>query len=169
MDFVECLPELACLVDINLASLLSISLSKFFANLVCFKSLEEDATFRREVSCTVETEIGSEHEFVWMEKVSELVVPEIDRRAFPVDLERIGLVWKSVQRRANVSERHEVLVFTSDFLDIVWSLSSAVNLLWWSWYLDLDDASIPDTWFARILPDGSYTRSSRSNGLVSSS
>jgi hypothetical protein len=36
VDFVECLPELARLVDINLASLLSIRLSKFFANLVRF-------------------------------------------------------------------------------------------------------------------------------------
>ena len=43
-NLIKCLPELAGFIDINLASLLGICLSKFLANLVSFDSLDEDPT-----------------------------------------------------------------------------------------------------------------------------
>jgi len=94
-NLVKCLPQLAGLVDINLASLLSIRLSEFLANLESLDSLDEDPTLGGEICCTVEAEVGCEINLVWMEEVSVWIVLEINWSAFPVDLERVGFVWKA--------------------------------------------------------------------------
>lgn len=43
-DLVECLPQLACLVDVNLAGLLGVGLSELLANSISFNSLDEDSS-----------------------------------------------------------------------------------------------------------------------------
>lgn len=92
-DLVKCLPQLACFVDVNLASLLSISLPELFANCKSFDSLDEDSSLRGEVSGAIEAKIGGKGNFVRVEEVGMRVVLQINWSTFPIDLERVWLVW----------------------------------------------------------------------------
>jgi hypothetical protein len=94
-NLVKCLPELASLIDINLAGLLGIRLSKFLANPESLDSLDEDPTLGGEICGTVEAEVGCEINLVWVEQVGVWIVLEINRSAFPIDFERVGFVWKA--------------------------------------------------------------------------
>lgn len=91
-DFLECLPKLRGLIDINLASLLSICLSELFANSKSVDPLDKDSSLRCEVGSTVETEVRSKEELIWMKEIGVYIIFEIDRSASPVDFERVWLV-----------------------------------------------------------------------------
>lgn len=94
-NLVEGLPKLACLVDVNLAGLLSIRLSEFLVNSKRLNSLDEDSAFRSQVGGAVEAEIGCQVDLVGVKKMSMRVGLEIDRRTFPVNLEAMLLVWQA--------------------------------------------------------------------------
>lgn len=71
------------------------------------------------------------------------VVLEINWGSLPVDLERVGFVWKTRHRRTVVWKRVEVLVFSSDSLRSIWSTSSSDQRLgcsWWFRYATLHTA-----------------------------
>ena len=86
-NLVKCLPELASLIDINLASLLGIRLSKFLTNLESLDSLDEDATLGGEVCGTIKAEVGCEINLVGVKEVSVWIVLEINRSTFPINFE----------------------------------------------------------------------------------
>src|ERR1700710_3045074 len=73
-NLLECLPELASFVDINLASLLGVCLPKLFADSQCFNSLDEDSALRCEVGSAVETEVRGEENLIRVKKVGIGVV-----------------------------------------------------------------------------------------------
>ena len=101
-NLVKCLPEFASFVDVDLASLLRIRLSELLAYLICFDPLNEDSAFRGDVRCTVQAKVGCKREFIGVEQVGITVEFEIDGSAFPIDLERVWLVWKTGHGRAVV-------------------------------------------------------------------
>lgn len=115
-NFVKCRPKFASLVDIDLACLLSVGLSKLLLDVVSLDSLDEDSAFRSQVGGAVEAEIGGKVNFVWVEEVGVRVGSKVDRSTFPVDLERIGFARKSGERWAVVRQGAEVLVFPSNSL-----------------------------------------------------
>jgi len=115
-DLLKCLPQFACLVDINLACLLCISLPELLANLECLDPLDEDSALGGKISGTIEAKIGSKVDFVLVEEMCMRIEFQINWCTLPVDLERVGLVRKAGERWTIIGQRAEVFVLTCDSL-----------------------------------------------------
>ena len=66
-NFVECRPKLAGLIDINLASLLSIGLPELFVDSQRINSLDEDSPLRCEIGSAIETKISGKQDLIGVE------------------------------------------------------------------------------------------------------
>lgn len=130
-------PEFASLVDVDLASLLTIGLSELLASLQAFDASEEDATLTSEICGAIESKNGGESDFVGMEQADIRIVAKINWSTFPLDLERIGSIWKSVDVGATVFKKAVELVFSgrgSQVLSLwLWCCAVHISHLWWSW------------------------------------
>jgi hypothetical protein len=115
-DLLERLPELARLVDVDLARLLGVRLAELLADAQGLDPLDEDTSLRREIGRAVQAQVAREGELVRVEEVGLRVVAEIEGGAAPLDLEGVGLVWQARQRRAVVGEGEEVLVLAHHLL-----------------------------------------------------
>jgi len=103
-DLLVCLPELGCLVDVDLAGLLSIRLSELLLDSQCVNSSLEDSALRGQVGGAIEAKVRSEEDLVWVKEMSVRVVAEINGSASPVNLEGVGLVRQAVERWREIVE-----------------------------------------------------------------
>ena len=94
-DFVVGGPELARLVDVDLASLLGIRLPEFLADLERVEAGFEYPPLAAQVGGTCKTEGTSQVHFCLVQKMSVRVVIEIqDVIAGPVRFERLGVIGR---------------------------------------------------------------------------
>jgi len=90
-DLLIRLPQFAGLVDIDLASLLRICLSEFFANPKSLDASLENASLAAKIRGTCQAERRSEVEFSLVEQVSVGVIREVENLALPVSLENFAV------------------------------------------------------------------------------
>jgi len=91
--FLKGAPKLTSLIDINLASLLTIRLPKLLSSLQALYSSNEDSPLARQICCTVESEVGGQSDLIGMEEMYARVFAEINRGTFPFDFQGIGSIW----------------------------------------------------------------------------
>lgn len=84
-------PKLACFVDIDLASLLSICLAELFANTKGSKPSFKDAAFAAEICRTRKSKGGSKVELGGTEKKSVRVIAQVQHLPFPIGFQRFGI------------------------------------------------------------------------------
>ena len=113
-NFVVGGPQLAGLIDIDLASLLSICLSEFLANLQSVETSVEDASLAAHVSCTIQAERASKVDLCLMKHVAVRIIGEIeDVIALPVRLESLCIALRKCRCwRCVIWERVVINVFT---------------------------------------------------------
>lgn len=162
-DFLVCLPEFGRLVNVNLASLLSICLSELLLNSQCVDTCPEDSALRRQVSCAIEAKVRSKKDLVRVEKVAMRVVTKIDGSSAPVNFERVGLVRQAIERWREIIEELEVFVLArnSDNLARLGSGS-------WGLWLRLSDRILDDSSWSGLGGRSLATTSRRSEDRVSS-
>lgn len=132
VNLVECLPQFAGFVDINLACLLGVCLSELFVDAERVETLHEDSTFRREIGCTVKAKIGGKRDLIRVEQVCVRIVPKIDGSPLPVDLERVWFVGEAGDRWAVIRQGREVLVLACNSLRLSRRLAHDGTDLWLS-------------------------------------
>jgi len=93
-DFLVRLPQLAGLVDINLARLLSIRLAELLADSQGVDTGLEDAPFAAQVCSARKSERGSKIEFGLVQEVSIRVVGEIEDLSLPICLENLAVALR---------------------------------------------------------------------------
>lgn len=91
-DLVKSSPQLGCFININLAGLLRIRLTKFFPGVEALKTSNEHPSLAREISCAIKSKVGSERNLIRMQEIAMWVVAQIDGSSLPVHLETIRLV-----------------------------------------------------------------------------
>lgn len=103
-------PELRGLVDVNLASLLSVGLAELLASPEALETALEHATLAGEIGGAVQAEVAGEDDLVRVKQVVVRVVGQVDGLTLPVNLEAVGPAGEGAERRAVVGEGVEVLV-----------------------------------------------------------
>lgn len=91
-NLIECSPELARLIDINLTSLLCISLSEFFAYPQSIDAGLEDPSLAAQVRCAAQAKGTRQIDFRLMKHVPVWVVGEVENVATgPIRLEDLRI------------------------------------------------------------------------------
>lgn len=112
-NLVKSCPQLGCLIDVNLASLLGIRLAEILLNFETFQASHKHSALAGQVSCSIESQVGCERELVRVEQVTVGVVAKIDRSPLPIDLETVGLCRQRAHRWAVIGQGIEVLVLAA--------------------------------------------------------
>jgi len=93
-NFLIRLPQLASLVDIDLARLLSIRLAELLSDSQGVDTGLEDASFAAQVCSARKSERGSKIEFSLVQEVSIRVIGEIEDLTLPVCLEDLAVALR---------------------------------------------------------------------------
>jgi hypothetical protein len=103
-DLVVRLPELAGLVDVNLAGLLGIRLAELLADAQGLDAGLEHASFAAQIGCAIEAERGGKMQLSLVQHVAVGVIGQIQHRAFPLGLERLAVALEGLEGRREIRE-----------------------------------------------------------------
>lgn len=103
-------PQLACLVDINFASLLSIRFAEFFVDAESVEACFEDATFATEIGSTGKAKSSGKAHFCRVDLVPVWVVAKIQHLAFPVRFQALSVPVKGLYGRTVVRQRSVISI-----------------------------------------------------------